>query len=461
MDRLNKVLNMARRIPESRSFSVLLFLCASAITYHQKEVEGAIFFLIIICAELLLCENISVALSPFLMVCVFICTCYDSFRVFIVYLPIAIVAVMCVAFNFLVYKRKYSIGPSFFPLCLTAAAITLGGLGTIPKEDYFAPGALFYTFGLGAGMLLVYILFRGVFLSDDGEAQNKLKERFSFDMYLMGFTTVVCILSFYLREIDTFLEAPRLINFQAQNNFSTFLMFAMPFSLYFTMNTAAKTDGNSIIRFSDIHLCSFVLMYLAILLTDSRGGLVFGTVEFFICAVYAIYNRGGRRRYFYAVVSVFLLIGMYFGGRIMLEHLRNTYPYGIASAGESRGGLVLRAIDDFIRNPIFGSGFGYQGNSDLYSPVQGAMNWYHMYVAQIIGSFGIVGIVAFGNMVLHRFSLFLREPNTFKLTLGLSYIGVLLMSMVNPGEFCPIPYELMTVLIFILLESDFKKTAAF
>ena len=41
--------------------------------------------------------------------------------------------------------------------------------------------------------------------------------------------------------------------------------------------------------------------------------------------------------------------------------------------------------------------------------------------------------------------------------LGLSYLGILLMSQVNPGEFCPIPYGMITVILFIFLENGEDK----
>jgi hypothetical protein len=48
--------------------------------------------------------------------------------------------------------------------------------------------------------------------------------------------------------------------------------------------------------------------------------------------------------------------------------------------------------------------------------------------------------------------MILKNTTVQKIALGLSYSGILLMSQVNPGEFCPIPYELLTVLLFIFLE---------
>ncbi len=442
-----------RKFLESKALALVLLLTACAVTYTQNEVLGAVIFISVICVQLLVCENTFATLSPFLMMCVFVCTCYNSFKLFIVYLPLAIVAVMCVIFHFVVYHKRITLGETFLPLCITAAAITLGGLGTISKGEYFAPSALFYTFGLGFGMVVIYLVLRSRYITSDAEMQNKLRERFAFDMYLMGLITVACIASFYLRDINTWLVDHEMVHFQAQNNFSTFLMLAMPFPIYFTINREDKCSGNAIFKLSDLHLISFALMYIAILLTDSRGGMIFGTVEFLICFVFAVFNRDGKRKLSYLTVAAFAVVGIFFGGRIVIDYIGKQYASGLASVSrEARGELIFRALEDFKRNIIFGSGLGYVGNTDLYNPVKGAMNWYHIYPAQIVGSFGLFGIFAFGIMILQRFSVFLRSPNAFKLTLGLSYLGILMMSMVNPGEFCPVPYEMTVVMIFIFLE---------
>ncbi len=445
-----------RKILESRAFAVMLFFAASVVTYTQNEVVGAVIFLSVICLQLLICENTFATLSPFLMMCVFVCTCYKSFNVFIVFLPLGVVAVMCVIFHFIVYRKPFTFGETFLPLCITAAAVTLGGLGTIPIEDYFAPGTMFYTFGLGFGMVLIYLILRSRYVSNDPKMQKKLRERFAFDMYLMGLTTVICVASFYLRDVNTWLVEHKLITFQAKNNFSTFLMLAMPFPLYFTMNREEKCSGSAIFKIFDIHIISFVLMYMAIILTASRGGLIFGTVEFLICFVFMVFNREGGRRILYLALTVLAIAGAIVGGKTVMEFLSNKFREGILFSEEARGGLIFRAWEDFKRNILFGSGLGYKGNTDLYDPAKGAINWYHVYPAQIIGSFGLFGIFAFGGMIFQRFKLFLRSPDAFKLTLGLSYIGILMMSMVNPGEFCPIPYEMTVVMMFIFLESERK-----
>ncbi len=441
-----------RKFLESKYLAFALFLCASVVTYTQSEVSGALVFLAVICVQLVFCENTFATLAPFLMLCTFIVTCYDSFNLFIVYLPIAPVAVMCVIYHLAVYRRKFTFGESFLPLCAVAVAVTLGGLGTIPIADYFAPSALFYTFGLGVGMIGVYLILRSRYTGYAPEMQEKIKERFAFDMYLMGMTAVTCVFSFYLREIEALISDPHIVDFQASNNLSTFLMLAMPFTVYFTMNKRHKCSGDKLFCLSDLHLIPFGLTLLAIFLTDSRGGLMFGAIEFTVCLAFTVYNRSGKRRIFYTAFALCSAVAVFFVGKFLLDYLRVAYGSGFISSGEVRGGLLERAIEDFKRNVLFGSGFGYMGNTDLYDPVKGAMNWYHMYPAQVIGSFGLLGVLGFGYMILSRLCSFLRRPTAFSLTIGLSYLGILMMSMVNPGEFCPVPYEMLVVMMFALID---------
>ena len=75
-------------------------------------------------------------------------------------------------------------------------------------------------------------------------------------------------------------------------------------------------------------------------------------------------------------------------------------------------------------------------------------------IPQIIGSMGAVGILAYGFNIISRFMIIIKKKSRLCTVLGLSYLGLLLMSQVNPGEFCPLPYALVGVIIFILAENS-------
>ena len=76
-----------------------------------------------------------------------------------------------------------------------------------------------------------------------------------------------------------------------------------------------------------------------------------------------------------------------------------------------------------------------------------------MMIPQIFGSMGVVGVLGYGYQLVTRFILVLRKRSAVAITLGLSYFGLFLMSQVNPGEFCPLPYALVATLIFVIVES--------
>ena len=78
-------------------------------------------------------------------------------------------------------------------------------------------------------------------------------------------------------------------------------------------------------------------------------------------------------------------------------------------------------------------------------------------IPQIVGSLGLVGMFCYGKQMVERFAMIFRKPDAYVWTLGLSYIGIFLMSQVNPGEFCPLPYELLTVITFIMIEKYNEK----
>lgn len=65
---------------------------------------------------------------------------------------------------------------------------------------------------------------------------------------------------------------------------------------------------------------------------------------------------------------------------------------------------------------------------------------------------GIVGILAYVYQFIKRMFLLWRKPTLFNMTVFLSYVSLELMSLVNPGIFCPIPYLLIVTIFFVVVE---------
>ena len=113
---------------------------------------------------------------------------------------------------------------------------------------------------------------------------------------------------------------------------------------------------------------------------------------------------------------------------------------------------MRRAVEDFLSNPVFGRGLGYFGNRDVHHSAKGALCWYHSSPFQVIGSFGIVGIAAYGYIFVARIVYFARRNTLTNKFIFIAYIGMQLMSLVNPGLFSPVPYLLMMTLLFVIMD---------
>ncbi len=428
-------------------YPAALMTLAALIAIFNVEVDGAVFFLMIVSFALIASSRLTDAMLPALILAVFVTRCYDSADTFMARAWAAVPAVFAVIFHFVKYKRSVKIGRSFYGLVAVTAAVTLGGVGTIPAADYFSPVTLFYIFGLGGGMALFYVIVRSHMKGEDLSEIARI-------MYLVGIMASFCVIRFYVFGWKEFMDAQKFIYFQSSNNLATFLMLSMPFPMYF----AAKRH---------VHILSVFLIYISTFLTGSRGGIFMGSIEFLlILLVYAIfYQKSKKRRILYITVVALILLSLFMivpqvaklsGVKINIDDL-STFECIEAilkhyKKTETRPQLLKRMVEDFKTNPLFGVGIGYKGNSDIYNPKKGAMNWYHMWTAQIVGGLGLLGIAAYLYQLADRIVIFVRTRNLLHLTFLMSYVGLWLMSQLNPGEFCPMPYAALAVTYFALME---------
>ena len=277
-----------------------------------------------------------------------------------------------------------------------------------------------------------------------------------------GWPPLVCRKNFdiYRKEFPwaEFRETRRALQFQSSNNLSTFLMIALPIGFLYSKKYRAL-------------IFLPVVTYVALLFCDSRGGIFLGTLEFFFLLVFFCFYRSDRFRRAFFIGYFLLTVGLVilFLPRVLTFYSFDTKIEGFSDLsipqllkeaikavidnGEARVGLVGRSFGDFKKNPLFGVGLGYTGNEDLYTPVKGAMNWYHMWAPQIWGSLGIVGILCFGYQLFLRLRLAFTRREEPEVTLSLCYLGLFMMSQVNPGEFCPFPYAIIATVIFLFLDN--------
>jgi hypothetical protein len=218
-------------------------------------------------------------------------------------------------------------------------------------------------------------------------------------------------------------------------------MLAMPFAFYLS----AKDFGLFFIG---------ILDYILILFTGSRGGMLFGIVELIICIVVMFILDKRHRPAIAAIIGVSLVVTC-LTYRTWFDTLSYTLLRLIDPDENSiRIQLIGRGIEDFKANPLFGRGIGYMGNRDVHKSADFALCWYHCSPVQIIGSFGICGIAAYGYLIYLRIKTLLKSFTFFNIVMFISYIGLELMSLVNPGIFAPFPYLFLITLYFVMMEKS-------
>ncbi|MBE6818902.1 MAG: O-antigen ligase family protein [Ruminococcaceae bacterium] len=445
----HRFINLVRKFAISKYFMILCLGLACLITTVKIEVGGAVMFVLIECILLLFCDDILVTTLPFLLACEFLCKMYDSFDTFIRLWPVGVAFIGALIFHFIAYRKKIVFGKLFWGILAVSISTTIGGLFAKGSWENIDGSGIFYIVALGFGMLFVYILLSSHIHT---EKAYDIAEKFAYIMMLAGIFAVFMVLQHYMTLFSkvvqnpmALIDDPKFFYVQWKNNISTFLMICMPFPFYLSFK---KTHHSSTFH----RYWMGVLIYVALLLIQSRGGMLFGTIEFVICVVTIIFvDKQSRRKNLIAMFAM-IVIGVVF--LLSASDLIAVYMDKLnVDSNEVRWKLYKDAWENFKQHPIFGVGLCYSGNqAETWVPRTGAINWYQNSVLQVLASFGIVGALAYGFQFVCRMKVLLRCHTKFNYTVLLSYLGLGLMSLVNPGLFSPIPYLLILTMMFVVVE---------
>ena len=418
-------------------FMWISFLVACIITTFRIEVAGLVVFALIISVALVFCEDIIVTLEPFLLLCVCLIKCFNSYNTFIKMWWAVLPAAAALIFHFNYYKKKHVRGELLWPMIAVSVAVTLGGVGIISAREYFSLESIFYTLGLGFGMVYFYVLRNShIQLSD----KYSLADKFSKIMIIMGLFCCFMIAEHYLVNIQEVIETRSILAFQWRNNASTFLLFALPFAFW------RSYRGNHAWIWAGLAFFGFLM------LTGSRGGAIVGVAEVAMCMIALLcFDKRHRLYNILIILGCFVAVIVFFWD--LIYFFRETLMRLLMiDDDEIRVQLMKRAVEDFKSNPVFGRGLAYFGNRDVHHSAKFALCWYHSSPFQIIGSFGIVGVIAYTYQFIARIRFFVRRRNVANAFIFITYIGIELMSLVNPGLFSPVPYLMMATIMFVVMD---------
>lgn len=448
---LRQIVGDIRSFLFSKYYNFFIIAVATISYVFHFEIIGALFLAYVIGLVLIFSDDIMPTTLPFMLMIMHILRLYDSFSGWMPVAPFVIPPALAVIFHFIFYRKKIVIDTMFWPMLAVSIAVTFGGAFSLSFKQYFSGMAMYYVLGLGFGQLLLYVLFRSYI---NARRKYDLKEYFVQLMLYIGLFAVIMMFTQYLENIGGFIDIFRkygigkeLEQFQyskfaqgLSNNLSAIMLWTMPFPMYYI-----RRNKRPMLMFAFM-----IVQYVFLMLILSRGGILMGTIELAISFIYlCVVCKGKMKKIMIAITSLCAVAGVAF----IIAAWSSLSSILHISKDEARVKLFAHAIECFSKSPIFGTGLAYDGGVG-YNPKEGGMYWYHSTPFQIIGSMGLVGVIAYTyQFVMRVYTMRAKKyRSNFNDTMLIAFIGFELMACVNPGDFCPLPFMLFMTMMFAVME---------
>jgi hypothetical protein len=361
-------------------------------------------------------------------------------NIYYVLIPIGIALI---ARLFIFRPKNFPLGEFFIPTLAVSIAITLGGLFHLSFRDYFSMPAIYYVAALGFGQLLINFILESNVEKDVDHTIYLSKMMVGVGIMGISMVAITYIKNFQHLFGDIYLFAS---NFQWGNNLSNNLLIAMPFTFYL----ACKKK-----KYSLFYFVLGLLEYAAIVMGLSRGGTLFGTLVLPIAVVSVIICSKENRKKLALASAVFIACVVALVCAFLLPQIKSLVSGLGVSSDEIRVLLYALAWKNFLKYPIFGAGLAYNPNV-YYLPQSMCIYWYHSTLFQVLGSLGLVGIIAYLIQSFYRGKALWNVKSRFNLFVLISILGFAGYSMVNVGYFVPLPNMAALLMIFIIVDRNNK-----
>jgi len=438
-----------RRFYTGRWYPILVALLIFLGHCAAMEALFALILALTLVPALLLCEDVRFGILPFLCA-IFIVSVrdytpsnpgYDEQYLnapFLVTLSVAVILVLAALVFFLIRNRKHR-NPfprrgMFWSMAFVCALFALNG----SLSPAYSIGNFLYVLLIAASLLPVYALFV-LFLRFDESAFDY----FMYCLVVAGLLIVAELIFAFFTTVQfvdgEIVKGSVVLGWGVWTNIGGMLAFLMPACFYFAHSH----------RHGWIGYVLGLLEYLCIVLSQSRGALLIGTLILALCLLYVCVGGSNRKqnRIFTACIGVCAVIGILFLSEKLFSLVRNFADMGLADNG--RFEMWKIGIDKFCERPLFGSGFYDSYHTEEWD--MGPLPYlYHNTAVQVLGATGIVGAVAYLYHRFHTVKLVIMRPNFRKTILGTCILALLLFSLTDVLLFKIYPtiyYSLMLLFI--------------
>lgn len=157
---LENVKNAYENFALSKYYNATLFFIIGVCYLFSREDIGFLILMIVIISNWILVDDIMPMILPLVGMCIIVLRLYDGWEKLFNFWPLLIHAAAAMAFHLIYYRKKFKKSQLLLPLLAISVALLVGGLFVISAKEYFSFNAIYYTTGLGLGMIGFYLLFR-------------------------------------------------------------------------------------------------------------------------------------------------------------------------------------------------------------------------------------------------------------------------------------------------------------
>ena len=436
----------ADRILHSPLF-ILFLVCACAVPYAFSAYAAGFW---LCCAALslalVLTRSILPSFAAFLFCTVSVIEQYKiTYEEIFGYAGVLALVIPALVFHIFYYakgRRGYTLTRMFFPQLAVSVALLLGGAGTITAAEYFSLPSIYYMLFLGI-VLLAIMVFCDCDMPFNFDFVGRYLAR-----TLMGIALLFCIMWIIAFVHDGTGQFPYR---QWKNNAGNFMLIAMPLTVW----RGSKS------RFGVPYVLFALVQVSTVILSGSRGATLAIAVTLILSAAVYVYGIKDKKARLAAEGALALALLITLAAIFLSDgasRLISLFESMDIFDGNGREELYFLGVQNALDYPLFGVGIGYI-NEEAWQLNDMAIFWYHSTPVQVAASMGAAGGAAYLYQFIARIRLGLRR-NTYCLSVLISFLGFAAYSCINTGDFTPLPFGVLMVVLFLSLERDLDLPAS-
>lgn len=405
---------------------------------------------------LLATPDLAPTMPLLIMACCIFAT--DNIASYLIYITALIPLILAVVFHLIYYPPVLTLGKMFLPQVAISVALLVAGCTSIDSESYSA--TLGYVLLLGVLILVVYVVYGSYYRKN---AHIKNSTYFAKTMLYFGLLMCLQIVTYYIRNgigIDNLNQGWINLGWGIDNNVATLLLITAPMCFYLSFAEGKKQSDNFKKKFGWLYCVAGLIQYATIVLTFSRGGIVFAVLTAPFVLGFTIAKSKNKLNCIIplciAIVGVLAFYVVFFDkiNGYVKDMFANIVSGDSLAGWANRDKLYLEACECFRNHPLFGAGIGYRGDNFEISAV--GFYWFHSTFFQVIGSMGLVGLAAYAYFYAVRYKIIGAKvkKNAFSLFALIALIGFELYSMIDTGTFIPVPIMALVMLLNLIVERE-------